>query len=47
MTDLITPDEETLYERVAQIIETARAHVSRPVCPRALARGSATRPSSG
>ncbi len=31
MTDLAAPQEEALYERVAQIIETARAHVSRTV----------------
>lgn len=31
MTDLTPRAEETLYERVAQIIETARAHVSRTV----------------
>ena len=31
MTDLTARDEEALYERVAQIIEAARVHVSRTV----------------
>ncbi|NOY94576.1 MAG: DUF1016 domain-containing protein [Deltaproteobacteria bacterium] len=31
MADLTAPQEETLYARVAQIIEAARAHVSRTV----------------
>jgi len=31
MSDLTARDEEALYERVAQIIEAARVHVSRTV----------------